>query len=131
MTASVPLGLPGQTSNVAPMWLLPLAVWAEPPLALAANCVNLVISTDAGEEWRPVFGTNAQKPGRESGFRPTVFLPLPAVSSSERSALLVGTSDGGASRLWRVDLSDPNAPGIDGPLLEFCGNGALDVGRPV
>ena len=114
-------------SPAAEMQLLPLAVWAEPPLALAADCVNLVISTDAGEEWRPVFGTNAQEPGRESGFRPTVLLPLPAVPSAERSALLVGTSDGGASRLWRVDLSDPNAPGIGEPLLEFYGNGALDA----
>ena len=96
----------------------PLAIWDDPPLAVAAGCGGLLISTDAGETWQP---STAIDPA----YTVTALAPILDDPAVERAALVTGTSEGGTTFLWRLDLTDPAAPTAGEPLTRFWGTGAL------
>lgn len=96
----------------------PLAIWHAAGLALGSSCASLQVSTDAGRTWHAASAS-------ANLYDVTAFAALPAADPAKPAALIAGTSEGGLSRLWRLDLSDRANPRLDGPLKEFWGIGAL------
>ena len=104
--------------------LRPLAIWAGDRLALAAGCTGLMASIDAGRTWNAASVVGDHQ--LASGLEVTGFALLVAPDDgATREALVVGTSEGGTSRLFRVDVTDPTAPRVGEVLREFWGLGAL------
>lgn len=96
----------------------PLALWADAGIALGAACDGLRLSTDAGATWDPL-AVDLE------GSDVTAFAPVRGRDGPLVSGLVATTSEGGTSRLWRLDLADPAAP-VTGPVLkEFWGLGTL------
>jgi hypothetical protein len=95
----------------------PLAIWTEASLALGASCAGLQLSTDAGETWQAARLI-------EPGFDVSAFAPIEGTVPAPLG-LVAGTSEGGTTRVWRVDLSDPARPTAGDVLVEFWGGGAL------
>jgi len=113
--------------------LRPIAIYAGGRVALAATCHGVVVSEDGGLTW----GEEVALPGGLSD------VSAAAATTADRTdvpaAVGVGTSEGGTSRLWALDLSDPAHPRFgDDALVSFWGRGApagwedrLVVGAPV
>ncbi len=102
--------------------LRPLAIWSESGIALGATCSGMMLSTDSGVTWSDLAGI-------EPGYEITAFATVASEGSEEESggpAVLFGmTSEGGTSRLYRLDLHDPTAPELSEPLLEYWAVGGL------
>ncbi len=117
----------------AGLGLRPVVVWADTPLALGIGCARFSASTDGGFTWREaplpddhpiVTGldvTSVAVIERADGVEPTP----DAVQRSLREVLVVGTSEGGTSSLFRVDFSDSASAHSSDALTEFWGLGAL------
>ncbi len=96
----------------------PLAAWADAGIALGAACDGLHLSVDGGATWEPL-AVDLE------GSEVTAFAPIRLEGEAPVSGLVATTSEGGTSRLWRLDLADPAAL-VKGPVLkEFWGLGAL------
>ncbi len=96
----------------------PLAIWREAELAIAADCAGLRISRDTGRTW-------ADLPVLPPGSEVTAFAPLATSDVAQPAALLATTSEGGTSRLFHLDLTDPSDPALSDPLIEYWGLGSL------
>ncbi len=95
----------------------PLAIWNASALALGASCSGIHLSTDQGQTW-------AVMPGVDPGWDVTSFADVSG--AGEGPIVLVGlTGEGGTSSVHRIDLSDPAAPLVSGPLREYFGIGGL------
>ena len=94
----------------------PLAIGFDSQLALGSSCGGRV-STDGGQTWQAAGLT-------EPGYDVTA-LALVASPAPVSEALVVGNSEGGTGRLWRVDLSDPTHPQIGSIVRQFWGTGAV------
>lgn len=93
--------------------LRPLVVWSESGIALGATCSGMMLSTDAGQTWSDLAGI-------EAGYEITAFAAIASIEETDGPAVLFGmTSEGGTSRLYRLDLSDPAAPELSEPLREY------------
>jgi len=111
----------------------PVAIYAGGRVALAATCRGVVVSRDEGRTW----GAEVALPGGLSDLSAAV--AIATNHTDVPAALVVGTSEGGTSRLWSLDLSDPANPRFgDHELVSFWGQGAtagledrLVVGAPV
>lgn len=91
----------------------PLAIWSQSGIALGATCSGLMLSTDAGETWSDLAGI-------EAGYEITAFAPVAFHDETDGPVVLFGmTSEGGTSRLYRLDLSDPTHPQLSEPLREY------------
>ncbi|HEY7033598.1 MAG TPA: hypothetical protein VH482_19835 [Thermomicrobiales bacterium] len=97
--------------------IAPLAAWNGSDLAVGASCAGLLISTDGGRQWQRSSLVPAD-------YLVSVFAPLAGGDPSKPLGLVIGTSEGGTSRVWRLDLSDPAHPTASDPLLRFWGGGA-------
>ncbi|MDP9356671.1 MAG: glycoside hydrolase [Chloroflexota bacterium] len=96
----------------------PLAVWHEAEVAIGADCVGLRISLDMGLTWD-------EFPVLPPGSEVTAFAPLATGDPAQPAALLATTSEGGTSRLFRLDLADPANPVLSDLLIEYWGLGSL------
>lgn len=96
----------------------PLAIWRALGLALGVSCTGWQRSTDAGQTWQTASLTAAN-------YDVTAFATVQTADPATPIVLFTGTSEGGTSRLWRADFSDPSNPIVSGPLREFWGIGAL------
>ncbi len=96
----------------------PLAIWAEVELAIAADCAGLRISRDTGRTW-------TEFPVLPPGSEVTAFAPLLTGDPAQPVALLATTSEGGTSRVFHLDLTDPANPALSDPLIEYWGLGSL------
>jgi hypothetical protein len=93
----------------------------------------VVVSRDGGRTW----GAEVALPGGLANLSAAV--AIAANHTDIPAALVIGTSEGGTSRLWALDLSDPASPRFgDHELVSFWGQGApagrgdrLVVGAPV
>ena len=94
----------------------PLAMWASVDLALGAGCAGLAVSTDRGVTWQPL---NMDS----TNFEITAFASFS--DPTRPGGLVAATSEGGSSRLWILDLQNPDAPVLSDVLREFWGHGAL------
>lgn len=95
--------------------LRPLAIWNESGVALGATCSGMMLSTDAGQTWTDLAAV-------EAGYEITAFATATPASASAGPVVLFGmTSEGGTSRLYRLDLTDPAAPELSEPLREYWG----------
>lgn len=93
--------------------LRPLAVWNDSGIALGATCSGMMLSTDAGETWSGLAGI-------EAGYEITAFASVVSDDETGGPVVLFGmTSEGGTSRLYRLDLGDPAAPELSEPLREY------------
>ena len=93
--------------------LRPLAVWSESGIALGATCSGMMLSTDAGVTWSNLAGI-------EAGYEITAFASITSEDDARGPRVLFGmTSEGGTSRLYRLDLSDPADPRLSEPLREY------------
>ncbi|HEV2066597.1 MAG TPA: hypothetical protein VGR08_07165, partial [Thermomicrobiales bacterium] len=93
--------------------LRPLIVWSETGVALGATCSGMMLSMDTGRTW-------ADLAAIESGYEITAFAPIVTDEGGDSPAVLFGmTSEGGTSRLYRLDLSDPASPVLSEPLREY------------
>lgn len=91
----------------------PLAIWRESGIALGATCSGLKISTDAGQNWSDISGI-------DPGYEVTAFASVDSGDDDHGSSVLFGmTGEGGTSRLYRLDLRDPDAPTVSEPLREY------------
>jgi hypothetical protein len=96
----------------------PLAAWAVAGMSLGAGCDGLHLSVDGGATWNPL-AVDLE------GSEVTGFGPIRDGGDAPVGGLIATTSEGGTSRLWRLDLGDPTAP-VKGPVLkEFWGVGAV------
>jgi hypothetical protein len=100
------------------MGTVPLALWSRPQIALGANCAGLRISADTGQSWSAL-------PLPEPGYEVSAFAPIAGIDPTMPAGLVVGTSEGGTSQLWRVDLTDPALSVISGSLATFWGGAAI------
>lgn len=99
--------------------LRPLAVWSESGVALGATCSGMMLSTDAGRTWTDLAAV-------EAGYEITALATAMPASATAGPVVLFGmTSEGGTSRLYRLDLSDPAAPDLSEPLREYWGVAGL------
>jgi photosystem II stability/assembly factor-like uncharacterized protein len=100
----------------------PVAIWSEPLLALATDCRGLLRSIDGGHTWEAL-------PMPDTGYGPTAVAPIAIASDPPAvAALVVSTSEGGTSRLWRADLTLPADQVFTAVQLEpFWGLGAIAV----
>jgi photosystem II stability/assembly factor-like uncharacterized protein len=98
----------------------PLALWADTQLALGASCAGLLVSTDAGQTW-----PEQPAPLMEPGFDVSGFAVIIGTDPAAPAALVLGTSEGGTSQLWRLDLADPGQPAASEALTVFWGGGSL------
>lgn len=96
----------------------PIAIWAEPAIALASSCAGLQMSFDGGMTWSPL-------PGIEPGWDLTAFAEIPQSDGSGPFVLVGLTSEGGTSYLRSIDLSDPLAPVVSADLRMYYGLGGL------
>jgi len=96
----------------------PLAIWGAAGVAFGSSCVGMQISTDAGRTWHAA-------PLTEANYDVTAFAPLATGAAAKPAALIAGTSEGGTSRVWRLDLTNPTRPFVGDVLKEFWGVGAL------
>lgn len=87
----------------------PIAIWAEPALALASSCAGLQVSLDGGLTWSPMTGI-------EPGWDLTAFAEIPQADGSGPMALVGLTGEGGTSYLRSIDFSDPSAPVVSDDL---------------
>lgn len=93
--------------------LRPLVVWSESGIALGATCTGMMLSTDAGETWSDLAGIDA-------GYEITALATIASEDDTDGPSVLFGmTSEGGTSRLYRLDLSDPANPELSEPLREY------------
>lgn len=93
--------------------LRPLVVWRESGIALGATCSGMMLSTDAGRTWAALAAI-------EPGYEITAFAPVAADDEDDVPVVLFGmTSEGGTSRLYRLDLTDPSSPVLSEPLREY------------
>lgn len=93
--------------------LRPLVVWSDSGIALGATCSGMMLSTDAGKTWSALAGI-------EAGYEITAFASIASEDGSGGPSVLFGmTSEGGTSRLYRLDLSDPADPTLSEPLREY------------
>lgn len=95
----------------------PLAIWADTGVVLGSSCDGFLISLDRGLTWSPIDGA-------EPGFEITAFAVV-AEPSGTPVILFGETSEGGSSRLRRLDLADPGAPLVSGSLREYYGLAGL------
>lgn len=99
--------------------LRPLVVWSESGIALGATCSGMMVSTDAGETWSDLAGI-------EAGYEITAFASIATEEDTDGLRVLFGmTSEGGTSRLYRLDLSDPVDPVLSEPLREYWAVGGI------
>ncbi|CAN5777389.1 hypothetical protein BH24CHL3_BH24CHL3_09590 [soil metagenome] len=110
----------GQTWTPVPGSLdyRPIAIWAEPAIALASSCAGLQSSFDGGLTWSPLAGI-------EPGWDFTAFAEIPQADGSGPLVLVGLTSEGGTSYLRSIDLSDPLAPVVSADLRMYYGLGGL------
>lgn len=99
--------------------LRPLAVWSESGIALGATCSGMMLSTDTGETWSDLAGI-------EAGYEITAFASIASDDGARGPRVLFGmTSEGGTSRLYRLDLTDPADPQLSEPLREYWAIGGV------
>lgn len=119
-------------TEAGPSGLVPLASWDPGDIVLAHDCSGLQVSRDGGATW-------AMPEGLPLGSEVTAFAVESAPESAAGLRVLVGvTGEGGTSELYRVDLSDPAAATVDGPLATWWGHapvavdasGAMLIGAP-
>jgi len=97
----------------------PLVVWRESGIALGATCAGMMLSTDAGQTW-------ANLAAIEPGYEITAFAAISADDGKDVPVVLFGmTSEGGTSRLYRLDLNDPLSPVLSEPLREYWAIGGI------
>lgn len=93
--------------------LRPLVVWSETRVALGATCSGMMLSTDAGKTWEDLAAI-------EPGYEITAFAPVATDDGDDVPVVLFGmTSEGGTSRLYRLDLNDPSSLVLSEPLREY------------
>lgn len=91
----------------------PLVVWRESGIALGATCSGMMLSTDTGRTW-------ADLAAIEPGYEITAFAPVTTSDGKDTPVVLFGmTSEGGTSRLYRLDLTNPASPVLSEPLREY------------
>jgi hypothetical protein len=111
----------------------PIAIYASGRVALATTCRGVAVSRDGGLTW----GEEVALPDGLSDV--SAATATAAKHTDVPAALVIGTSEGGTSRVWALDLSDPAHPRFDDhELVSFWGHGApagwgerLVVGAPV
>jgi hypothetical protein len=108
-------------AEAGPAGFVPLASWDPGDIVIAQDCSGLQVTRDGGASW-------AMPEGLPLGSQVTAF----AVESTPESAaglrVLVGvTGEGGTSELYRVELSDPAAAEVDGPLATWWGHAPVAV----
>jgi photosystem II stability/assembly factor-like uncharacterized protein len=98
----------------------PVVTWSEASLTLGARCAGLLRSADGGQNWEIL-------PLPDTSYEATAIAPIVSSSdSSAASALVLGTSGGGTSRVWRADLALPADQVYTELNLEpFWGRGAV------
>jgi hypothetical protein len=96
--------------------VLPLAVWSRSGPALGSSCSGLQLSTDGGQHWQPSSVLT-------SDYETSAFAVIAGTDAP--AGLIAGTSEGGTSQVWRIDLSDPTQPTVSQPLRAFWGGVAL------
>ena len=89
----------------------PLAVWSESGTAVGASCEGLLVSEDLGDTWERVDEDLL-------GLEVTAFA---VIEGSDHEILAGLTGEGGTSRLYRFDLSDPETWSDAEPLAEYWG----------
>jgi photosystem II stability/assembly factor-like uncharacterized protein len=100
-----------------PLYIRPVAIWTQSPLALGMDCHAVQVSADGGATWMAI-----SLP--DSSFNPTAVTPLQTNEPESASALVIGTSEGGTSGLWRLDLAPSAPPHFSPGLLDFWSVGA-------
>lgn len=99
--------------------LRPLVVWSESGIALGATCSGMMLSTDAGETWSDLAGI-------EAGYQITAFATIASENATDGPSVLFGmTSEGGTSRLYRLDFGDSAEPLLSDPLREYWAIGGI------
>jgi photosystem II stability/assembly factor-like uncharacterized protein len=79
----------------------PIAIWDEGQTALGADRLGLLRSQDGGFTWEGL-------PVPDSNYVVTAAAPIgSAQGTAAQTALVVGTSEGGMSRVWHADLTVP------------------------
>jgi photosystem II stability/assembly factor-like uncharacterized protein len=97
----------------------PVAIWNEAQLALGTDCRGLLRSADSGLSWEAL-------PLPNNSYGPTTVAPITSNDPTAVNAVVVGTSEGGTSRLWRADFTRPSDQVYDELNLDpFWGYGAL------
>jgi photosystem II stability/assembly factor-like uncharacterized protein len=100
---------------------VPLASWDPGDIVIARDCSGLQVSRDGGASW-------AMPEGLPLGSEVTAFAVASTPESSAGLSVLVGiTGEGGTSELYRVNLSDPAAATVDGPMATWFAHGSLAV----
>ena len=101
----------------AALGLRPVAITGEGQTAYAVGCAGLYASADGGVSWQPWL--------EAFGFEITALALRPAATATS-AALVVTTSEGGTSRLFQIDLANPDPAELAAqvPLTEFWGLGA-------
>jgi len=105
----------------------PLALWTGAGVALGVACDGPRVSTDGGVSWSPAgvdlggLDVTSFAAVATAGPPPTPAAGTPAAPIG----FIVATSEGGTSRLHRLDLTDSSVPTLSGVLLEFWGLGAV------
>jgi photosystem II stability/assembly factor-like uncharacterized protein len=100
----------------------PMAIWIEGQLALGVDCGGLLRSTDSGLTWEAL-------PLPDNSYGPTAVAPI-TISNDPSAALVlvIGTSEGGTSRLWQANLTQTAGQVFEELNLDpFWGYGALDA----
>lgn len=97
---------------------LPLAIWAERQIAVGAGCEGLRLSTDAGQTWSAL-------PLLDPAYPVSAFAPVSGLDPTTPALLVVGTSKGATSQVWRLDFAASGPPTISPPLLTFWGGAAI------
>ena len=101
--------------------LVPLASWVDTGTVIAHDCSGLQVTRDGGATW-------VMPEGLPLGSQVTAFTVGSSPESAAGLTLLVGvTGEGGTSELYRVNLSDPDAMAVDGPLQTYFGFGSVAV----
>lgn len=104
-----------------PEGAVPLASWFNTGIVVSHDCSGLLLSTDSGAAW-------AVLEGLPLGSQVTAFAVASTPESAAGLTMLVGvTGEGGTSQLYRVDISDFEAPVVDGPLLTYYALGSVAV----
>jgi len=97
----------------------PLVVWRESGIALGATCSGMMLSPDAGRTW-------ARLAAIDPGYEITAFAAIATDDGKDVPLALFGmTSEGGTSRLYRLDLNDPASPVLSEPLREYWAIGGI------
>ncbi len=104
-----------------PEGAVPLASWLNTGIVVSHDCSGLLLSTDSGTTWEV-------PEGLPLGSQVTAFAVASTPESAAGLTMLVGvTGEGGTSQLYRVAVSEFEAPVVDGPLQTYYALGSVAV----